>query len=88
MTVTSADNEDVALGENWTVQMIENGFQTAAEVVSIVKAPFATSAVQITLNNTRKNYLDAQRVQQSTVNMAKKNTETTGNMWVIGKVES
>lgn len=88
MTVTSADNEDVALGENWTVQMIENGFQTAAEVVSIVKAPFATSAVQITLNNTRKNYLDAQRVQQSTVNTAKKNTGTTGNMWVIGKVES
>lgn len=88
MTVTSADNEDVALGENWTVQMIENGFQTAAEVVSIVKAPFATSAVQITLNNTRKNYLDAQRVQQSAVNTAKKNIETTGNMWVIGKVES
>lgn len=88
MTVTSAGNEDVALGENWTVQMIENGFQTAVEVVSIVKAPFATTAVQITLNNTRKNYLDAQKVQQATINTAKKNTETTGNMWVVGKVES
>ena len=88
MTVTSAGNEDVALGENWTVQMIDNGFQTSVEVVSIVRAPFATSAVQITLNNTRKNYLDAQRVQQSAIDMAKKNTGTTGNMWVIGKVES
>lgn len=88
MTVTSAGNEDVALGENWTVQMIDNGFQTSVEVVSIVRAPFATTAVQITLNNTRKNYLDAQKVQQSAVNTAKKNTETTGNMWVIGKVDS
>ncbi|MEC0099563.1 phage tail protein, partial [Bacillus anthracis] len=86
MTVTSAGNEDVSLGENWTVQVIENGFQTSVEVVSIVRAPFATTAVQVTLNNTRKNYLDAQKVQQSTVDTAKKNT-TTDNMWVIGKVD-
>lgn len=88
MTVTSAGNEDVVLGENWTVQMLDNGFQTSVEVVSIVRAPFATSAVQITLNNTRKNFLDAQKVQQSAVNTAKRNTGTTGNMWVIGKVVS
>ena len=88
MTVTSAGNEDVVLGENWAVQMLDNGFQTSVEVVSIVRAPFATSAVQITLNNTRKNFLDAQKVQQSAVNTAKRNTGTTGNMWVIGKVVS
>ncbi|MBC6498531.1 phage tail protein [Weissella confusa] len=35
MTVTSAGNEDVALGENWTVQMLDNGFQTSVEVVVI-----------------------------------------------------
>ncbi|SJX67626.1 hypothetical protein FM131_01650 [Weissella confusa] len=68
--------------------MLENGFQTSVEVVSIVRAPFATTAVQITLNNTRKNFLDAQKVQQSAVNTAKKNTGTMGNMWVIGKVDS
>ena len=68
--------------------MLDNGFQTSVEVVSVVRAPFATSAVQITLNNTRKNYLNAQKVQQATINTAKKNTGTTGNMWVIGKVDS
>lgn len=87
MTVTSAGNEDVALGEAWTVQMLDNGFQTSVEVVSIVRAPFATTAVQITLNNTRKNYLDAQKAQASAIETAKK-TNTTGNMWVIGKVDS
>lgn len=87
MTVASAGHEDVMLGETWTVQMIDNGFQTSVEVVSIVRAPFATTAVQITLNNTRKNYLDAQKSQASAIEMAKK-ISTTGNMWVIGKVES
>lgn len=86
MTVTSAGNEDVALGETWTIQMLENGFQTSVEVVSIVKMPFATTAIQITLNNTRKNYLDAQKAQSSAVSASKK-PGTSTNMWVIGKVK-
>lgn len=88
LTLVSTENEDVAIGEQWHVLLPDRQFSTVVEVVSVITMPLATTAVQVTLNNTRSNFLDSQRAQSKQLEQARKNSITTTNTWVVGKVST
>lgn len=88
LTLVSTENEEVAIGEQWHVLLPDRQFSTVVEVVSVVTMPLATTAVQVTLNNNRSNFLDAQRAQSKQLEQARRDSITTTNMWVVGKVNS
>lgn len=84
ITVVSTENDGVAIGEQWHVLLPDSALSTAVEVVSVVTMPLATTAVQVTLNNNRSNFLDAQRVKSEDLKQA--SGKSSMPMWVIGEV--
>lgn len=89
LSLTYSENQSVKMGEIWAVQILESGLLTKVEVVTITRAPFSDiTPIQIELNNSRANYLDAQKAQNKII----KNIKTSSggdsmNMWVVGNVE-
>ncbi|GAK30224.1 prophage protein [Weissella oryzae SG25] len=88
-SITTEENRKVKPGELWNVQILETNFLTKVEVVSITETPFTSAAVQIELNNSRANYLDAQKAQAKIIKniQDKQSNVDTINTWVIGYVE-
>lgn len=88
LTVVSTENYVVAIGEQWHVLLPDSAISTVVEVVSVITMPLATTAVQVTLNNSRSNFLDAQRAQAKALEEAKKeaSSKSSMTMWIIGEV--
>lgn len=90
LALTSAENQSVKMGEIWAVQILETGLLTKVEVVSITRTPFSdVTPIQIELNNSRANYLDAQKAQNKIIKNIKASSggDSSINMWVVGNVE-
>ncbi|TYC50751.1 hypothetical protein ESZ50_01530 [Weissella muntiaci] len=87
--VTTEENRKVKPGELWSVQILDTGFITKVEVVSITETPFVSTAVQIELNNSRANFLDSQRSQAKMIKniQEKQNNNNSFGGWVVGTVE-
>lgn len=89
LTVSTAVNETVTIGEKWTVQIPAQQITTKVEVISVVDFPLSpTTPQQVTLNNTRVNFLDVQRAQLNQLKQAQTNAKNSAvsNMWIIGEV--
>lgn len=89
LTVSTAVNEEVTIGEKWTVQIPAQQITTKVEVISVVDFPLSpTTPQQVTLNNTRVNFLDVQRAQLQQLKQAQTNAKNSAvsNMWTVGEV--
>lgn len=82
--------ENIEKGELWTLVIPENGIQTKVQVVSITDTPFLPNTKQVSLNNTRQNFLDTFNARDQELTKMK-DKMTSGyqqpNMWVIGKAD-
>ncbi|WP_290370958.1 prophage endopeptidase tail family protein [Convivina intestini] len=94
LTITT-QAKNISKGEQWTLVIPESGITTKVQVVSITDTPFFLGSTQVSLNNTRQNFLDAfnARNREITELRGKMSSTSNGggeankaNMWVIGKV--
>ncbi|MDD9139305.1 hypothetical protein H7198_06865, partial [Fructobacillus sp. CRL 2054] len=76
--------------EQWTLVIPESDIKTAVQVVSIVDTPFIPHNTQVTLNNTRQNFLDSFNAnQRKLATIQRKQAENKGgklNIWTVGRV--
>ncbi|KMK52934.1 Prophage endopeptidase tail [Fructobacillus sp. EFB-N1] len=89
LTVKVQEN-DVHMGDIWTLVIPENGITTKLQVVSIVDTPFLKNNMQVTLNNTKQNFLDSFNANaKKLANIQLNNNSNKGfsfNIWTVGKV--
>lgn len=88
LTVTVQEN-DVHMGDIWTLVIPDSGITTKVQVVSIIDTPFLKNNMTVTLNNTMQNFLDsfnANTKQLANIQIQNKNQSVSFNMWTVGKV--
>lgn len=87
----STQTSDVMMGEKWTLVIPESGIKTKVQVVSIVDTPFIPYNTQVTLNNTRQNFLDSFNANEQKLSMIQRQNKSNKagsklNIWTVGKV--